>query len=97
MNSIMSAIEKINNVDRSTAAALCAGYDFDTIAAVFYEAMLKYISKSELDSIASYLYSDSFRNYEAALQYAINDTLQEVSSAVALLSDIKPPDDSKLN
>lgn len=96
-NSIISAVEKTASVDRVTSAAMCVGYDFDKLTSLFHTSMLKHISKSELDSIASFLYSDSFRKYEAALQHAVNETLTEVSGAVCLLSETKPPDDSKLN
>lgn len=64
---------------------MCKGFDFRELSDTFYDDVCRHLAPKHLDAIASFIYSDLYKTYEASLALAIEERTSELGETIRFL------------
>lgn len=68
---------------------MCKGFDFIELSDKFYDDVRRHLTAKHLDSIASFIYSDLYKTYEASLALSIEERTKELGETIHFLLEEK--------
>jgi len=88
-DSVYSAMTQLSGKNRLEVVDMCRGFDFRKLSDTFYDDVCRHLKPKHLDAIASFIYSDLYKTYEASLALAIEERTSELGETIRFLLEEK--------
>lgn len=80
---------QLSGKDRLEVVEMCKGFDFRALSDTFYDDVCRHLTPLHLDAIASFIYSDMYKTYEASLALSIQERTSELGETIRFLLEEK--------